>query len=174
MNSNFRSLSVNCCYHFSILVGRRYKYNDPVFQGLIKSLNTYSANISITSIGNAFPKLYYTPIYKDFYHATQRITSLVKTFAGDRQSKSQKDPEAHDMVEFIQLEMERRKKRGLTGYMVEKGREWRVILDLFVAGITTTSDTLYWSLLLMAKHPYILKEVGTGFICSDEERRGWG
>ena len=115
--------------------------------------------------------LYYTPLYKNFRCPMKELVQLIKDSIEDHRRVSETVTEVRDIVDFLRLERARCSKLGLTDHGVDEEIEWRGTFDIFFAAILSSSDTLHWALLLMAKHPEILQEVKPSYGYSSLFRR---
>uniref|UniRef100_A0A667XMB4 Cytochrome P450, family 2, subfamily P, polypeptide 6 n=1 Tax=Myripristis murdjan TaxID=586833 RepID=A0A667XMB4_9TELE len=129
----------------SLIVGHRFEYEDERFIKLIKRFD--SALQSATSIWaqlyNAFP---FSFGVKDM------IRSEIK-----QHKKDWNPAEPRDYIDCYLMEIQMRKGDAESTFSEEN----LVIcaLDLFVAGSETTSTTLRWAFLYMAKYPEIQEKV---------------
>ena len=146
-------------FHFSILLGRRYEHDDPVFQDFIHNLQALLANITTTSVANVFPSLYYTPLYNNFRIPSNKVIRFIKEHVNEHRRESDRVTEVRDVIDFFQFNLARRRARGRGKDTIEEDREWRAITDFFAAGISTSTDTLNWALLLLAKNQEFQNEV---------------
>ena len=150
----------NFCLILSIVLGHRYEHSDPVFQSFVHNMQAVLGNISTTSLANTLPILYFTPFYKNFRIPSNKVIYFIKDHINEHRRESETVTEIRDVIDFLAVEMARRRQRGPAYDDIKIDREWRLITDLFAAGISTTTDTLNWALLLLTKNPGILKEVG--------------
>ncbi|NXY71611.1 CP2K6 protein, partial [Glareola pratincola] len=143
----------------SILLGKRYDYEDPTFKRLLTLVNE---NIRIFGspslmIYNMFPALgFLLKNYKTCIQNIKEINDFIKvTFI-----EHLKDLDRNDQRSFIDAFLVRQQEENgkANGYFHNENLT-EVVRNLFVAGMETTSTTLRWGLLLMMKYPEIQKKV---------------
>ncbi|XP_075606558.1 cytochrome P450 2K4 isoform X2 [Balearica regulorum gibbericeps] len=143
----------------SILLGKRYDYEDPTFKRLVSLVNE---NVRIfgspsVSMYNMFPVLgFLLKDHKIFIQNVKEINAFIKvTFIEHLKALDRNDQRSFIDTFLVRQQEENGKANGyfhnenLTG----------VVRNLFVAGMETTSTTLCWGLLLMMKYPEIQKKV---------------
>ncbi|XP_064002781.1 cytochrome P450 2K6-like isoform X2 [Pogoniulus pusillus] len=143
----------------SILLGKRYDYGDPTFRRLLVLVNQnirIFGSVSI-SIYNMFPLLgFLMKDYKTFMQNVKETKDFIKaTFV-----EHLKTLDRNDQRSFIDAFLVRQQEENgkANGYFDNENLT-EVVRNLFVAGMETTSTTLRWGLLLMAKYPEIQKKV---------------
>ncbi|NXX42529.1 CP2K6 protein, partial [Tricholaema leucomelas] len=143
----------------SILLGKRYDYGDPTFKRLLVLVNQnvrIFGSVSI-SIYNMFPLLgFLMKDYKTFMQNVKETKDFIKaTFI-----EHLKTLDRNDQRSFIDAFLVRQQEENgkANGYFHNENLT-EVVRNLFVAGMETTSTTLRWGLLLMAKYPEIQKKV---------------
>ncbi|XP_043567266.1 cytochrome P450 2K1-like isoform X1 [Chiloscyllium plagiosum] len=142
-----------------IVFGDRFDYEDETFIGVIKRVNE---NIQLfgsamVHLYNAFPVLKFFPgsHNKVFTNIEQTIVFLKGYFKENRQKL-----DGNDMRSFIDAFMVRQRQESANpnSYFHEDNLMYTTI-NLFAAGMETTSTTLRWGMLLMMKYPEIQKKV---------------
>ncbi|XP_072175873.1 cytochrome P450 2U1-like [Diadema setosum] len=141
----------------SISFGSRFDYDDPVFQGFVVKVHQAVSSISFFSLGNALPFLFYSPLYSDFRYLVDFMRSMVQRIVGEHR-KTLDENDVRDIIDLYILEIRRQQKCG-EEIVFDDDRTWRGILDLFAAGTGTTSATLLWAFLFLAKFPDAMKQV---------------
>ncbi|NXP78989.1 CP2K1 protein, partial [Ramphastos sulfuratus] len=143
----------------SILLGKRYDYEDLTFKRLLVLVNQNvrifgSASISIY---NMFPFLgFLLKDYKTFMQNVKEMKAFIKaTFIEHLQTLDRNDQRSFIDAFLVRQQEENGKANG---YFHNENLS-EVVRNLFVAGMETTSTTLCWGLLLMAKYPEIQKKV---------------
>ncbi|NXP44970.1 CP2K1 protein, partial [Heliornis fulica] len=143
----------------SILFGKRFEYEDPVFKRLVSLVNQ---NVRIfgtpsVSVYNMFPILgFLLKDHKIFIQNVKEINAFIKvTFI-----EHLKALDRNDQRSFIDTFLVRQQEENgnANGYF-DNENLIEVVRNLFVAGMETTSTTLRWGLLFMIKHPEIQKKV---------------
>uniref|UniRef100_A0A8C3PH05 Cytochrome P450 n=1 Tax=Calidris pygmaea TaxID=425635 RepID=A0A8C3PH05_9CHAR len=143
----------------SILLGKRYDYEDPTFK---KLLTLVHENIRLfgspsLSIYNMFPVLgFLLKDHKTFKQNVKEINAFIKvTFI-----EHLKVLDRNDQRSFIDTFLVRQQEENgkANGYFHNENLT-AVVRSLFAAGMETTSTTLRWGLLLMMKYPEIQKKV---------------
>ncbi|NXL12329.1 CP2K6 protein, partial [Mesembrinibis cayennensis] len=143
----------------SILLGKRYDYEDPTFKRLLSLVNE---NIRIfgtpsVSMYNIFPLLgFLLKDHKIFIQNVKEINAFIKvTFI-----EHLKALDRNDQRSFIDTFLVRQQEENgkANGYFHNENLT-EVVRNLFIAGMETTSTTLRWGLLLMMKYPEIQKKV---------------
>ncbi|XP_054857096.1 cytochrome P450 2K6-like isoform X2 [Eublepharis macularius] len=143
----------------SILLGKRYEYEDPSF---VKLLNLFNENTRLAgspsvTLYNMFPAL-------GFLFGSRRIVLNNKmeldNFIQDTFIEHLKELDVNDQRSFIDafLTRQQEEKNKINGFF-HNGNLKAIVNDLFGAGTETTSITLCWGLLLMMKYPEIQKKV---------------
>ncbi|KAF3700163.1 Cytochrome P450 2K1 [Channa argus] len=140
----------------SIVYGSRFEYDDPQFQSLVRQSNENLHVIGSASVQlyNMFPRL--------FGWIKNRQVVLKNTESNRMNSRS--------LIENLKETLNPHICRGLVDCFLNRKQkaedshtnshytETNLVLtvsNLFVAGTDTTSATLRWALLLMAKYPHI-------------------
>ncbi|NXI98450.1 CP2K1 protein, partial [Psophia crepitans] len=143
----------------SILLGKRYDYEDPTFKRLLSLVNE---NVRIfgtpsVSVYNMFPGLgFLLKNHKIFIQNVKEINAFIKvTFI-----EHLKALDRNDQRSFIDTFLVRQQEENgqANGYFHNENLT-EVVRNLFIAGMETTSTTLRWGLLLMMKYPEIQKKV---------------
>ncbi|KAL8173127.1 UNVERIFIED_CONTAM: hypothetical protein K2H54_040389 [Gekko kuhli] len=145
----------------SILLGKRYEYEDPTY---IRLLNLFSEMSQITetpsvALYNMFPALGFLSGGRKIIlkHRDELYDFIEATFL-----EHLKELDVNDQRSFIDAfliqQQEEKKKNQSNGFFHNENLK-AVVQNLFGAGMETTSDTLRWGLLLMMKYPEIQKKV---------------
>ncbi|XP_032040657.1 cytochrome P450 2K6-like [Aythya fuligula] len=143
----------------SILLGKRYDYEDPTFKRLLSLMNE---NIRLfgrppVSLYNMFPALgFFLKDRKAFLENVKEVNAFIKvTFI-----EHLKVLDRNDQRSFIDAFLVRQQEEnGKDNVFFDNENLTEVVRNLFAAGTDTTSTTLRWGLLLMMKYPEIQKKV---------------
>ncbi|KAL8173128.1 UNVERIFIED_CONTAM: hypothetical protein K2H54_040399 [Gekko kuhli] len=145
----------------SILLGKRYEYEDPTF---IRLLNLFNENIRLVgspslTLSNMFPAL-------SFLSGGRRtvINNRDEVFAFIQATfiEHLKELDVNDQRSFVDaflIQQQEEKNKNQSNEFFHNENLKAVVANLFGAGMETTSTTLRWSLLLMMKYPEIQKKV---------------
>ncbi|KAM6464172.1 cytochrome P450 2K1-like isoform 1-T1 [Liasis olivaceus] len=144
----------------SILLGKRYEYEDPRF---IKLLSLATENVRLMGIP---PVLLYNmfPILGFLIGARKKVLNNRKelhAFINESFIKRLNDLDENDTRNFIDsylVQQQQERKTRNNGYFHVKNLE-ESVTNLFVAGVETTSSTLFWAFTLMIKYPLIQKKI---------------
>ncbi|KAM9305508.1 cytochrome P450 2K4-like [Gastrophryne carolinensis] len=153
----------------SIIFGRRFEYDDPVFLKLVQMENengklsgspmavmSNKANFS-PQLYNYYPRIgYLIGAHKKF---VQNIDEFLK-FIAKQISHHQQEYDPNNIVGYIDayLMKQQQESSKTETYFDDKNLVFTV-MDLFDAGTETTSTALRWAILLMMKYPEIQKKV---------------
>uniref|UniRef100_A0A8C3C2J3 Cytochrome P450 n=1 Tax=Cairina moschata TaxID=8855 RepID=A0A8C3C2J3_CAIMO len=143
----------------SILLGKRYDYEDPTFKRLLSLMNE---NIRLfgrppVSLYNIFPALgFFLKDRKAFLENMKEVNAFIKvTFI-----EHLKVLDRNDQRSFIDAFLvKQQEENGKDNVFFDNENLTEVVRNLFAAGTDTTSTTLRWGLLLMMKYPEIQKKV---------------
>ncbi|XP_077345177.1 cytochrome P450 2K1-like [Lithobates pipiens] len=143
----------------SVLLGHRMDYKDVQFKRLMTLTNENIRLLGSSMVGiyNIFPFLGFLPgNHKTIMRNVQEIFEFVtKTFI-----KYLKNLDESDQRSFIDAFLVRQKEEaGNPHSYFHNENLTRLVRNLFVAGMETTSTTLRWGLLLMIKYPAIQEKV---------------
>ncbi|KAI8503683.1 cytochrome P450 2 sub U member 1 [Branchiostoma belcheri] len=142
----------------SMVMGKRYDYRDETFRELSEAVATIMAELAAGSIISVFPFLQFIPVVnRASINAAKenfKIQNVLKQeISRHRENLDRENP--RDFLDFCLLEVEKQEKvEGLTEENV-----MYMALDLFFAGIETTTNTLLWGLLYMILNPDIQNKV---------------
>uniref|UniRef100_A0A8C5M5U8 Cytochrome P450 n=1 Tax=Leptobrachium leishanense TaxID=445787 RepID=A0A8C5M5U8_9ANUR len=132
----------------SILLGRRFDYNNPTFLKLMRLINTNVRIIQspMVVLYNMFPSLvrWLPGTHQTIFKNVKELQTFIReTFAKHKEELDMND------------------QRNLIDAFLIKQKENLVnlVANLFAAGMETTSTTLRWGILLMMKYPEIQKKV---------------
>uniref|UniRef100_A0A8C6Y2M4 Uncharacterized protein n=1 Tax=Naja naja TaxID=35670 RepID=A0A8C6Y2M4_NAJNA len=144
----------------SILLGKRYDYEDPRFIKLF-SLATENAMLMgspTMQLYNMFPKLGF------LFGARKKVLKNkreLSAFVNENFIQSLNNLDENDTRNFIDsylVQQQQERKIQNNGYFHHENLEESVI-NLFMAGTETVSSTLFWAFTLMMKYPLIQKKV---------------
>ncbi|XP_048791296.1 cytochrome P450 2K6-like isoform X3 [Lagopus muta] len=143
----------------SVLLGKRFDYEDPIFKRLVSLMNE-----NMKLFGSPSVSLYNTfPILGFFLKAQKKFTENVKevnNFIKDTFTKYLKVLDRNDQRSFIDAFLVRQQEEnGKDNKFFDDVNLTEVVRNLFTAGMDTTATTLRWGLLLMMKYPEIQKKV---------------
>ncbi|KAK7168283.1 hypothetical protein R3I94_002362 [Phoxinus phoxinus] len=154
---NYAASSVIC----AIVYGRRFEYTDPHLRSMVDRANE-SVRLSGTAsvqLYNMFPFLgpwlkNWRQLMKNLELDIKEISELVSSL---RQSLNPQD--LRGIVDSFLIRKQTAEESGEKNSLFHKENIVYTIGNLFIAGTDTTSTTVRWSLLLMAKYPHIQDRV---------------
>ncbi|XP_068534936.1 cytochrome P450 2K6-like [Anas acuta] len=143
----------------SILLGKRYDYEDPTFKRLLSLMyeNIRLFGRPSVSLYNMFPALgFFLKDHKAFIENMKEVNAFIKaTFIEHLKVLDRNDQRSFIDAFLVRQQEENGKDNGF----FDNGNLTEVVRNLFAAGTDTTSTTLRWGLLLMMKYPEIQKKV---------------
>uniref|UniRef100_A0A8C8YTC8 Cytochrome P450 family 2 subfamily J member 2 n=1 Tax=Prolemur simus TaxID=1328070 RepID=A0A8C8YTC8_PROSS len=140
----------------SITFGKRFEYQDDQFQELLRLLDEVvcmSASISC-QLYNIFPWI--MEFLPGSHHTVFRKWEKLKLFVSEMIENHKRDWNPDETRDFIDAYLKEMAKA--TSSFHEENLIWST-LDLFFAGTETTSTTLRWGLLYLARYPEIQAKV---------------
>ncbi|XP_015715388.1 cytochrome P450 2K6-like [Coturnix japonica] len=143
----------------SVLLGKRFDYEDPTFKRLVSLMNENMRLFGSPSVSlyNMFPILgFFLKANKSFVENLREINDFIKvTF-----TKYLKVLDTNDQRSFIDAFLvKQQEEKGKAETFFDDKNLIEVVRNLFTAGMDTTATTLRWGLLLMMKYPEIQKKV---------------
>ncbi|CAI5684566.1 unnamed protein product [Oreochromis niloticus] len=145
----------------SIVYGSRFEYNDPEFTSMIDRVNRNAKILGSPSIQlyDMFPSLFkWTADRKEFCKLTD--ASMKQNRAIFSRLKETLNPQVcRGFVDAFLVRKQNLEESGITNSHFHDDNLMITVMNLFAAGTETTSTTLRWALLLMAKYPKIQDEV---------------
>ncbi|XP_058039197.1 cytochrome P450 2K1-like [Ahaetulla prasina] len=145
----------------SILLGKRYEYEDATFLRLLKIIreNVQLAGSPAVLLYNLFPKLgFLLGARKTIMKNQKEFHDFIRTTF----IEYLQDLDDNDQRNFIESFLVRQKQENMKttydGYF-HNGNLIGLVGDLFGAGTDTTSSTLRWAILLMMKYPEIQSKI---------------
>ena len=150
---------------WNVTVGQRFVYDDPKLTCLIERLTNWMRRVTnpaavlvlvVPTLFKLFPQFLE---YNQTLETSHQILDMMKKMI--KEHKETIDPnEPRDFIDKALVEI-----KGTTdqssSFFGEKGQEnlANTLYDLFLAGSETTSTTLTWALLFMARYPNVQKKV---------------
>ncbi|XP_012880321.1 PREDICTED: cytochrome P450 2D17-like [Dipodomys ordii] len=138
----------------SLIFSRRFQYNatslDRMLELLQHSLKEESSIMRM--LLNAVPVLLRIPgLLGKFFPAQKAFMALLDELLEDHKMSRDPSEPPRDLTDTFLAEVEKAKGNPDSSFNEDNLR--MVVLDLFTAGMVTTSTTLSWALLLMILHP---------------------
>ncbi|KAJ6651183.1 hypothetical protein lerEdw1_021217 [Lerista edwardsae] len=144
----------------SILLAKRYEYEDATFQRLLKLVNENVRLLGSPSVQlyNMFPALgFLFGARKTLLNNRQELYEFINsTFIEHLKDLDKNDQRS--LIDSFLVRQQEENNNNINGYFHNDNLR-NVIANLFAAGTETTSTTLRWGLLLMMKYPDIQKKV---------------
>ncbi|CAF95843.1 unnamed protein product, partial [Tetraodon nigroviridis] len=144
----------------SLVFGHRFEYSDEKFMSLIK---LFEQSMQIESsvwaqLYNSFPLLMrHMP---GPHQTVKQIWNKVEDFIGEELKEHRKNWDPSDPRDYIDCYLkEIQANKGQDENTFDEQNLIFCVLDLFVAGSETTSTTLRWAFLYMAKYPEVQEKV---------------
>lgn len=144
----------------SILLGKRYDYEDATFLRLLKiiSENIRLSGTPTVSLYNMFPKLSF------LWGSRKKIINNRKEFHDFIQTtfieylKNLDENDQRSFIDSFLIRQREENKKMTNGYFHNENLK-ALSGNLFAAGTETTGSTLRWAILLMMKYPEIQRKV---------------
>ncbi|XP_005755621.1 cytochrome P450 2K1-like [Pundamilia nyererei] len=156
--------SINCAVSniiCSIVYGSRFEYNDPEFTSLVDRTNRFVRLGGSPSIQmyDMFPALFkrIADTSKFFKLAPASVKQNQAIFS--RLKETLNPQMCRGFVDAFLVRKQNLEESGITNSHFHDDNLLITVMNLFAAGTETTSTTLRWGLLLMAKYPKIQDEV---------------
>ncbi|RUS78546.1 hypothetical protein EGW08_013689 [Elysia chlorotica] len=148
----------------SIIVGKRFEYDDPYFLQFMDTFSEQVRLVSSTSIINVFPWLRHLPgdmfgakRFIDCHHDLDEIFS--DPFIAQKTKEYKEGGDAMDNFISAYLQEWRRKEQDGETTTMDDGHLRRLLGNLFIAGSETTATTMLWFMLYMLHYPHIQEKV---------------
>nr|XP_051697026.1 cytochrome P450 2W1 [Oryctolagus cuniculus] len=137
---------------FALLFGQRFRYQDPVFlalMGLIDEVMVLLGSPGVQLL-NAYPWLgALLQLHRPVLRKVEQVRAILKTLLESRRPPG---PRAGPVQSYVDALIRQGQRDGPQGLFAEANAV-ACTLDMIMAGTETTSATLQWAVLLMAKHP---------------------
>ncbi|XP_075057401.1 cytochrome P450 2K1-like [Mixophyes fleayi] len=144
----------------SILLGRRYEYDDPTILRLMRLTNESVKILQspMVRLYNSYPSLigWLPGSHREVFKNNDEIQDFVReTF-----TKQKKELDINDQRNLIDSFLAKQQEGKPESTLYYHNDNLTVLVsNLFAAGMETTTTTLRWGLLLMMKYPEIQKKV---------------
>nr|XP_034372132.1 cytochrome P450 2D26 isoform X3 [Arvicanthis niloticus] len=144
----------------SLVYARRFEYADPFFNRMLKTLKESFGEDTgfIGEVLNALPMFLQIPgLPGKAFPKLNSFIALVDKMLIDHNKTWDPAQPPRDLTDAFLAEMEKAKGNPESSFNNKNLR--MVVIDLFMAGMVTTSTTLSWALLLMILHPDVQRHV---------------
>ncbi|XP_073504162.1 cytochrome P450 2K4-like isoform X1 [Phyllobates terribilis] len=143
----------------SIIFGKRFEYDDPMFEKLIKMLdeNTKLVGSPKVMLYDYYPFLgSLLGLHKELQQNIQDLKGLISQCSMNQRL----DLDANNITGYIDAYLMKQKQESTKAEThFNEENLLTCVLDLFSAGTETTSVTIRWGILLMMKYPEIQTRV---------------
>uniref|UniRef100_A0A8C6HDE0 Cytochrome P450 n=1 Tax=Mus spicilegus TaxID=10103 RepID=A0A8C6HDE0_MUSSI len=160
INPNPMLKKATCNVIASLIFARRFEYEDPYLIRMLKVLEDSLTGLSglIPEVINTFPILLHIPRLADkFLQSQKTFIAIVDNLLTENRTTWDPSQSPRNLTDAFLAEIEKAKRNPESSFNDENLR--MVVIDLFTAGILTTSTTLSWALLLMILHPDVQRRV---------------
>ncbi|XP_010634013.1 cytochrome P450 2W1 [Fukomys damarensis] len=139
---------------FTLLFGQRFDYQDPVFQSLLGLIDEVMVLLGSPSLQvfNIYPRLgALLGLHRPVLHKIEKVRAILKTILEARRCPTSRGGPLQSYVDALIQQGQGDDHQAL----FSEANAVACTLDMLMAGTETTSATLQWAALLMAKHPDI-------------------
>nr|XP_056712807.1 cytochrome P450 2K1-like [Euleptes europaea] len=145
----------------SILLGKRFEYEDPTFVSLLNLINEnvrLAGSPSVT-LYNMFPALgFLFGARKTVLDNRDELHAFIQASFIEHLKELDENDQRSFIDAFLIRQQEEKDKNNINEFFHNENLK-SAVSDLFAAGTETTSTTLRWALLLMMKYPEIQNKV---------------
>ncbi|XP_068135137.1 cytochrome P450 2K1-like [Hyperolius riggenbachi] len=144
----------------SILLDRRFEYDDPIILKLMYVINeaVTSLNSTVVKLYNSFPLIF--GLLPGIHHKVLENINTLKDFVRETFTKQKQELDVNDQRNLIHVFMAKQLEGKPESTLYFHNHNLiALVVDLFTAGTETSSTTLRWGILLMQKYPDIQKKV---------------
>ncbi|XP_038077532.1 cytochrome P450 2J6-like [Patiria miniata] len=145
----------------SVVFGKRFQYNDPEFQRLLKVLSdnvVEAGSGGMIEMSPVFYKLRMLPFVRRYIHAVENFFNHIYRLVGEHTHEKDND-NPRDFIDIFLNEKEKKDKQGIESLALQSENLPRIVGDLFAAGSETTATTLRWAMLYMMAYPEVQTRV---------------
>ncbi|XP_078286525.1 cytochrome P450 2J2-like [Rhinoraja longicauda] len=139
----------------SVVMGRRFHYEDKTFTRLVELLeeNLVLQTTAWAMMYSVVPFFGYFPgPHQKIFKNQRSIEAILQGFI-DQHRETRSGETIRDFIDAYLQEME--KEQGCKTSCMTEGNLLHNVIDLFIAGTETTTNTLQWGLLIMMLYPDI-------------------
>ncbi|XP_059011256.1 cytochrome P450 2W1 isoform X3 [Mustela lutreola] len=139
---------------FTLLFGRRFEYQDPVFVSLLSLIDEVMVLLGTPSLQlfNIYPWLgALLRLHQPVLQKIEEVRSILRTLLEGRQPPKPRGGLVKSYMDALIQQGQGKEPQGLFA----EANMVACALDMVMAGTETTSATLQWAALLMGKHPSV-------------------
>ncbi|XP_045849710.1 cytochrome P450 2W1 [Meles meles] len=139
---------------FTLLFGRRFEYQDPVFLSLLSLIDEVMVLLGTPSLQlfNIYPWLgALLRLHRPVLQKIEEVRSILRTLLEGRRPPTPRGGPVKSYMDALIQQGQGKEPQGLFA----EANIVACALDMVMAGTETTSSTLQWAALLMAKHPSV-------------------
>ena len=178
--SKFKSESINLNQKINIsilnalwalMVGEKLMLNDPKLNEIVAMFDRFMRGENPTSaLASMFPlpemirwpgiRHIMLPTFHSICNSLKAVTDIAEKYVKQHQSTLDQD-NTRDFIDAFLVEMEKQKCDPSASFYGDRGYYTLInlLIDLFIAGMETTSTTLLWTYLLLLHHPEVKRKV---------------
>ncbi|XP_054422233.1 cytochrome P450 2W1 [Pteronotus mesoamericanus] len=141
-----------CNITFTLLFGERFDYQDPVFVALLGLIDEVMVLLGSPGLQlfNLYPRLgALLQLHRPVLRKIEEVRAILRALLAARRASS---PPGGPVRSYVDALIQQGQGRDPDGLFAEDNVV-ACVLDMVMAGTETTSATLQWAALLMAKHP---------------------
>ncbi|TRY61580.1 hypothetical protein TCAL_01476 [Tigriopus californicus] len=157
-NVNFYASVINALW--TILNGDRVGLNDPTLQEVIRYVNDMVSQ-DMNSLINVFPAARHISKewsgFNESLKPAYKFLAYIKNTISEHKKTHDPNSEARDFIDVVLNKIHESQDNPKSSFHGELGLQnlEAGVLDLFIAGIETTSTALVWSFLILVTYPEI-------------------
>ncbi|XP_045211516.2 cytochrome P450 2D26-like [Mercenaria mercenaria] len=147
---------------YSIIFGKRYEYDDPNFDMVRSLTNVAVSGSGAVGIANFLPGFITRILNKEEAEIERKRKETfisIRKYIYEQIDEHEATFDEDNIRDFVDIYLKTSSQAdGSVKKFITKGNMFRVIIDLFLAGSETTSNTLDWAFLLMIEFPEVQKK----------------
>lgn len=143
---------------YGIVFGRRFSYDDPFFHDILHKLDTMFQGQGLVNSDSFFPRFIAKMILSktdlEFQDERKAALAAIKTHIYNEIKQHEETFESGSIRDFVDLYVDaERSDKDPSKQKFDVGNIFRTIVDLFLAGSETTSNTINWCILYLMEKP---------------------